>query len=188
MIIVTYDEDWRPLRYKDIKEIYYVSNNGRVINAETGQFMALFHDEKGYVITSLMCEEGRNKTVKVHRLVATAFIPNPLDLPHVNHIDGRKKNNYYENLEWSTISDNVLHAYKNGLITPKRGELNGTNKYSEDVIRYICKQLANGYSGRIIKKEVKDKFGVQITRYLVSDIKKKKTWSHVSDEYFENKL
>ena len=129
MIMVLYDEKWEPLRYKDIKEIYYVSNNGRVINAETGQFMALFHDEKGYVITSLMCEEGRNKTVKVHRLVATAFIPNPLGLPHVNHIDGRKRNNYYENLEWTTISDNMLHAYKKGLIKPKRGELNGTNKY-----------------------------------------------------------
>ena len=188
MIDVLYNEEWRPIRYKDIDEVYFISNNGRVYNAESGKLMALFHDEKGYVITSLMCSEGRNKTVKVHRLVATAFLSNPDNLPHVNHKDGRKRNNYYENLEWSTISDNVKHAYKTGLMKPKRGIDNGTNKYSEEIIHYICQRLKDGYKGRQIIKEVYTKFDIKITRYLVSDIKRKKNWTHVSDKYFENKL
>lgn len=48
----------------------------------------------------------------VHRLVASAFIPNPNNLPQVNHIDGNKQNNHYTNLEWCDQSYNVLHSYR----------------------------------------------------------------------------
>jgi len=65
----------------------------------------------GYVRVNL-CKNGKNKKHSVHRLVATAFIPNPENKPCVNHIDGNKKNNKLENLEWVTHKENTNHAVK----------------------------------------------------------------------------
>lgn len=58
--------------------------------------------------------------VYVHRLVAEAFIPNPDNLPEVNHIDGNRSNNAVHNLEWVSHADNMRHAYATGL-NPGRG-------------------------------------------------------------------
>lgn len=71
-------------------------------------------DGKGY----LRCALSKNnvlRTFKVHRLVASAFIPNPNDYPQVNHINGIKHDNRAENLEWCDNSMNQIHAYANGL-------------------------------------------------------------------------
>jgi len=76
----------------------------------------------GYATVQLS-RSGKTKTFKVHRLVATSFIPNPLDLPEVNHIDGNKLNNVIANLSWCTKSQNVQHAYDMGLMIPPRNRL-----------------------------------------------------------------
>jgi len=65
--------------------------------------------------------EGRTTTRLVHRLVASAFIDNPLSLPQVNHKDGDKQNNHIENLEWCTLSHNMKHAVGNNLLVQKKG-------------------------------------------------------------------
>lgn len=64
----------------------------------------------GYRLVIMGQSGGRRQTSTVHRLVAKAFIPNPLGLPQVNHLDGNKENNSAANLEWATSSGNHLHA------------------------------------------------------------------------------
>ena len=73
-------------------------------------------DNKGYRRVGLM-KDGKLVTRKVHRLVAENFIPNPNNLPQVNHINAIKTDNRVENLEWVTPSQNTKHAYDNGLNT-----------------------------------------------------------------------
>ena len=63
-------------------------------------------------------ENGAQHGFYLHRLVASAFIPNPNRYQQVNHIDGDTKNNRVENLEWVSPSMNMKHAYKTGLINP----------------------------------------------------------------------
>jgi len=65
---------------------------------------------KGYR-TVLIREHGREHTVFVHRLVALAFVPNPTNLPQVNHINGNKSDNRPENLEWCTNEENAKHRF-----------------------------------------------------------------------------
>lgn len=73
------------------------------------------------------------KSRLIHRMVATAFIPNPLNKPQVNHIDGVKSNNVASNLEWVTAKENQLHAIKTGLSKSRRG---ADCKLSKRVIQY----------------------------------------------------
>lgn len=69
----------------------------------------------GYKFVCLRKNEN-NKNHMIHRLVAKAFIPNPNNLPCVNHKDGNKQNNNVSNLEWCTCSENLKHALRTGLV------------------------------------------------------------------------
>ena len=68
-----------------------------------------------YMLVKL-CHFEVQKTISVHRLVASAFIPNPQNKPEVNHIDGNPANNCVENLEWVTKEENMAHAARTGLM------------------------------------------------------------------------
>ena len=74
-----------------------------------------------------LCINGKCKRYLVHRIVAIAFLPNPLNKAYVNHIDGNKQNSNLENLEWSTPTENSIHAHKHGLANVARGEKDNTH-------------------------------------------------------------
>lgn len=96
---------------------YSVSPDGRVRNDETRKLKTPVETKDGYLRTDLYNGNGKRVTKRINRLVAEAYIPNPDNKPQVNHIDGNKKNNDVNNLEWSTGSENMQHAFRTGLAT-----------------------------------------------------------------------
>lgn len=90
-------------------ENYAVSNYGAVRNTKRNRHIRPFKDKNGYMLVNLYDAENRMRTLKVHRLVLAAFVPNVDMKEQVNHIDGNKANNCLENLEWATQSENQRH-------------------------------------------------------------------------------
>ena len=91
-----------------------ISSWGRVKSLKTGQLRKTPAGKRGYPVISYT-RDGKTRLLTVHRLVAQAFLPNPEELPQVNHIDGDKTNNHLSNLEWVSARDNMLHARRTGL-------------------------------------------------------------------------
>lgn len=113
-------EVWKPV--PGFEDNYEVSNFGRIRNSATKKVLVVTPDKRGYVAARLSVHNVKY-SIKMHRAVAIAFIPNPNGKPQVNHIDGNKSNNNVENLEWVTNGENQKHAFKMGLnrVTGKAG-------------------------------------------------------------------
>ena len=116
-------------------------------------------DHRGYEFVLLYNGE-RMKRHSVHVLVARAFIDNPENKPHVNHIDGDKLNNVLENLEWATPSENQRHALRMGLAKPKRGDANKQTKVSDADIRRIREMRKAGAK----LQPLADMFGISMSQ------------------------
>lgn len=136
-------------------------------------------DKDGYKQVSLS-KNGKYTTYKVHRLVALTFIPNPNNLPVINHIDGNKQNNRVDNLEWCTRSENDLHAYRLGLRKPvpiekkARGERTRTAKLKEHEVIYI-KQHKDIDANILMKK-------FNVSRSTINSIRKNRNWRWLTCE------
>lgn len=100
-------EVWKPIQGYD--ELYEVSNLGKVRTIKTGVIRKITLDGNGYLQLSL-CKNGLQKSFKVHRLVANAFIPNPNNYREINHKDENKQNNCVDNLEWCTRLYNMRYG------------------------------------------------------------------------------
>ena len=92
---------------------YYVTKCGKVFTKK-GKEVKMHINKNGYKAFGIH-ENGKNTTIRLHRALAICFIPNPNNLPMVNHKDGCKTNNNLDNLEWVTAQQNVQHAWDNGL-------------------------------------------------------------------------
>lgn len=119
--------NWLPI--KDYEGLYEVSDTGliksveRIVLGQDGkeypfrEKLKVFDlNKNGYFYVSLH-KEGKKKSLLVHRLVASAFLANPLNLEQVNHKNGNKQNNNVSNLEWVTAQENCIHAVKTKLHT-----------------------------------------------------------------------
>lgn len=140
---------------KNFEEIYAITDKGEVVNLKTGNKSFGYVNKKGYLVFDFRRRGG--KTVPVHRLVASAFIPNPDNLPQVNHKDGNKKNNNLENLEWCSNSQNQKHAFANGL--QKGNFLHPNSKLKPEEVEYIKSNYKYGCLGFGIRSLAK-KFNV----------------------------
>lgn len=111
----------------------------------------------GYPRVNLFGKGKKRLSVPIHRLVAEAFIPNPDNLPQVNHKDGNKLNNTVENLEWVSCSENVAHAVRTGLMTnhffAMYGEAHPGHKYSDAQVEDIRRMYASGIKGTAIARK-----------------------------------
>ena len=135
--------------WKDIKGYegkYQVSNLGRVkslylINRQAKipreKILKLGHNLQGYPQIHLCKDNKTSKSIFVHKLVAEAFIPNPDNLPVVNHKNEIKTDNRVENLEWCTQKNNVQLFYKNKKIKELENEISQLKEVIEEVREYI---------------------------------------------------
>lgn len=94
---------------------YTITTEGVVTNITSGVIKKTTLNASGYLYIDLS-NKGIKKTISLHRLLATHFIDNPYNKRTVNHLDGNKLNNNLSNLEWATDSENIQHAYDNGLM------------------------------------------------------------------------
>lgn len=187
---------WKNIVYKgiDYTGYYQVSNKAeikslaRTVISKNGR--KKFVSEKilkatitcGYYATTLSMN-GVIASIKIHKAVALAFIPNPENKKCVNHIDSNRLNNAIENLEWVTHSENILHAIEHGNWTQMRistrasmpkGESKHSSKLTEKQvieIRAIQKQktISDSKLGRI--------YGV--SNVVIHKIRHRINWKHI---------
>ena len=150
---------------KDTSRSHAVSIKGKTTNG--------YFNKKGYLATKLWKDKDK-KCVIIHRLVAMAFIPNPNNLPQVNHIDGVKSNNKVQNLEWCDNSHNIKHAYSNGLMN-RKGERQNTCKIKETDVLEIREFYSKNPNSLL--KIYAEKLGITTTS--VCRIIKRQAWKHI---------
>ena len=99
----------------NIKKGYYqISEDGMIWSNFYNKYLAYKKDSDGYHDILLVCEDGKRRHFRVHRLVAMTYIGNPENLPVVMHLDNNKSNNHYSNLKWGTVQENTQQAYLDG--------------------------------------------------------------------------
>lgn len=174
-------EFWKEI--PNYEGLYEASNLGKVRSKEGKVTYSKLHGKRvwksrilkeknksGRDVRVDLWKNGEPKSFLVHRLVAETFIPNTDNKPCINHIDGNPRNNYVSNLEWVTYSENMKHAFKNGLYSTNV-KITLINKQSGNKKRFISMSEAsrslgkgNGYISDFLyrgKTETKDYFIVK---------------------------
>ena len=167
-------EIWK--QYRDT--VYEVSNTGYVRNSTTNKILSPTITRQNYFRLTIW-HHKKSFATYVHRVVAEAFIENPENKAIVNHLDGNPSNNRLDNLEWTTISENVRHAYETGLA--KRGEDSVVSKLTEADVFKIIQCMKDGdtvaQTARLFK----------MSSAAISNIWNGNTWKHIKRDKPETK-
>jgi hypothetical protein len=160
---------------------YCATNFGRICSMDYrrkghAQELAQSTHPEGYKRVKLAAADRYSPT-PVHRLVALAFLPNPENLPQVNHKDGNKGNNMLWNLEWCTNSQNQKHAFETGLHIYALGEDHANALLSEQDVIDIREELSRvaKYKGQL--KDLGKRYGVSL--HCIFDVKHRRAWKHI---------
>lgn len=145
------------MRFKEIHGYsgYLIYSDGRVWSPLKNKFLKCSPGVRGYPVVML-----KDKTFKVHRLVATHFIPNPKRYDQVNHKNGVKTDNRLKNLEWCSASMNSVHAFSIGLRKRPKNRAHPMCKFSDYFIRKIQTDFLKNKDKYGIKAELSRKYKV----------------------------
>lgn len=125
------NEIWRDVKGQEGR--YQASNLGRVRSIMKKEPYVLSESilSDGYARVGLFIN-GKTKTIRTHRIIATTFIDKPCDNLQVNHKDGDKLNNHVDNLEWVTPKENTRHAWRNNLCGDRHGNKSNQKALSNE--------------------------------------------------------
>ena len=164
------DEEWRQI---DGFPYYEVSSLGRVRSVDRyittsagykafkkGKILKIYENKKrkSYMYIDISDEHSQKKQFLVHRLVAMAFIPNPENKPHINHIDCNVKNNSVDNLEWVTAQENVDWMIKCGrrrIANERPIVATNITTGEKTIFKSVMEAYRNGYDRPTIRKAIK---------------------------------
>lgn len=175
-------EQWRDV--KGLKGFYQISDRAAVkslprkivtshgvIRRVFGCILRPYKSRNGYLTVKIGTSQRDKKHYFIHKMIAKAFIPNPNNKKHINHIDGNKLNNKISNLEWCTLKENIQHAFRTGLTVSAKGEAAGRAKLSnKQVLEILNSNLTSRQLGKIYS----------VSKTSVWAIKTGLSWNHIT--------
>jgi len=176
------EEIWKPILES---AEYEVSSNCRIRTlkpCKRGQEPKILKQHispTGYYCVGIYQGEGKQRCRKAHRLFAQIFIPNPLNLPQVNHIDGNKLNNHISNLEWVTNKQNSDHAWDHKLIPKSYGENTTKAVLRDNDIIFI-------FNSKEKSSVLAQKYNVHIS--TIQTVKNGKNWSWLTGKKYSKRI
>ncbi len=157
------EREWRTIPFATR---YEVSNYGEVRFKPTNHILKQTRKKGGYLSVDFRNNDGQLKYYRVHRLVAIAFIPNPLNKPRVNHKDFNTSNNRVDNLEWATPSENCLWSREH--ISESHKKVKVTSKTRQKMSQIQIAKYNRPYPPHIYKRGKKYCFNLmRLNKHII---------------------
>ena len=165
-------EEFREVLIEDYGYVT-INNLGTKVYTKTGIMPPIYEDDYGYLGVYVGTNKGKHHFLRLHRLVALAFLSNINNYKEVNHKYLNKKNNCITNLEWCTTLYNNHHAREHGRMRGLKGSENGRAKLSEDQVKEI-KEKYTDVRGQIAALAREYDVSWSLIKFIVTN----RNWTH----------